>query len=90
MGEGRDAVRISALRGTGIDNLLDLICKKLGNTMSRARLLVPYSDGSVPNKIRQSGKVLSEEYTPDGIELEAYVDVRMLDSIREYVIEIVN
>ncbi len=90
MGEGRDAVRISALRGTGIDNLLDLICKKLGNTMSRARLLVPYSDGSVPNKIRQTGRVLSEEYTPEGIELEAYVDVRMLDSIREYVIEIVN
>ena len=90
MGEGRDAVRISALRGTGIDNLLNLICKKLGNTMSRARLLVPYSDGSVPNKIRQTGRVLSEEYTPEGIELEAYVDVRMLDSIREYVIEIVN
>ncbi len=90
MGEGRDAVRISALRGTGIDKLLDLICKKLGSTMSRARILVPYSDGSVPNKIRQTGRVLSEEYTPDGIELEAFVDVRMLESIRDYIIEIVN
>ena len=86
IGEGRDAVRISALKNSGIDSLLSLIQKKLGDTMVRVRLLIPYSEGALPNRIRASGRVFREEYTPDGIELDASVDVHMADSLREFML----
>ncbi len=75
--ETRNAVLISAKENRGMDQLLAALAKALPDPARRMRLLLPFSQGSLLNEIRSSGKLFSEEYTPDGILVDAMVDVRL-------------
>ena len=48
------------------------------------RLLLPFSQGSLLNEIRSSGKLFSEKYTPDGVLVDAMVDVRLQKAAAPY------
>lgn len=78
------AVKISAKTGEGIDRLLDAVAKALPQSAVRAKLLIPFSEGGLLNEIRTDGKILSEEYTPDGILCDALVDVKIYPRAAEY------
>ena len=41
------------------------------------RLLLPYDKAALAAEIRESGKIFSEEYTPDGLLLDALVSTRI-------------
>ena len=75
--ETRNAVLISAKENRGMDQLLAALAKALPDPARRMRLLLPFSQGSLLNEIRSSGKLFSEEYTPEGVLVEAMVDVRL-------------
>ena len=75
--ETRNAVLISAKENRGMDQLLAALAKALPDPARRMRLLLPFSQGSLLNEIRSSGKLFSEEYTPEGILVDAMVDVRL-------------
>lgn len=75
--ETRNAVLISAKENRGMDQLLAALAKALPDPARRMRLLLPFSQGSLLNEIRSSGKLFSEEYTPDGVLVDAMVDVRL-------------
>lgn len=75
--ETRNAVLISAKENRGMDQLLAALTKALPDPARRMRLLLPFSQGSLLNEIRSSGKLFSEEYTPDGVLVDAMVDVRL-------------
>ncbi|WP_124098978.1 GTPase HflX [Ruminococcus sp. Marseille-P6503] len=77
VGSLEGAVKISAKTGEGIDLLLDAVAKALPQSAVRAKLLVPFSEGGLLNEIRTDGKILSEEYTPDGILCDALIDVKV-------------
>ena len=81
-------VRISAKTGQGIDDLLHAIEKALPQTRKRVRLLIPFSNGAVAAKIRNEGVVESEEYTENGILMEATAEISYLDTIKDYIIEV--
>lgn len=84
IGNLEGAVKISAKTGEGIDNLLEAIAKALPQSAVREKLLIPFSQGGLLNEIRVDGKVLSEEYTPDGILCDALVDVKVYPKAAEY------
>ena len=67
-------VRISALKGEGIDRLLEVIAANLPETSRRMKLLIPYDKAGLTSVIRVNGKVFSEEYTESGIAVDALVD----------------
>lgn len=67
-------VRISALKGEGIDRLLEVIAANLPETSRRMKLLIPYEKAGLTSVIRVNGKVFSEEYTESGIAVDALVD----------------
>ncbi len=69
-----DNVYISALTGSGVDELMELITKKLSLTTQKLELLLPYSEGNLTSDLREEGKVLSEEYTNEGIHLSVLID----------------
>ncbi|MGN0687627.1 MAG: GTPase HflX [Oscillospiraceae bacterium] len=82
--KGEASVRISALHGEGIDRLLEVIAKNLPETAKRMKLLLPYAKGGLTAVIRENGKVFSEEYTENGILVDALVDKLNVKQMSEY------
>lgn len=81
-----NAAAISAKNCDGVEELLHLIAAKLSASMRRLRLLLPYSEGTLLGRIRQNGKVLSEEYRENGIEVEALVEIKQLKAVLPYLL----
>lgn len=67
-------VKISALKGEGIERLLEVVAENLPETARRMKLLVPYDKAGITAKIREKGKVFTEEYREDGVLVDALVD----------------
>lgn len=82
--ETRNAVLISAKENRGIEQLLGALAKALPDPAKRMRLLLPFSQGSLLSDIRSSGKLFSEEYTPEGVLVDAMVDVRLQKAAQPY------
>lgn len=76
--------KISALRNEGIDELLEKIAKNLPQTSRRMKLLLPYDKAGYTAQIRENGKVFAEEYTENGISVDALVDVMLIRQMSEY------
>lgn len=79
-----EAVKISAKNGTGIDSLLAAIQKALPENSVRYRLLLPFDKAGLVNTIRQEGRIFSEDYTAEGIVLDALVDIKVYHLVESY------
>ena len=78
------AVRISALNGDGIDDLLAAIEENLPERTFPVELLLPFSKTGLAAKLREEGAVTSEEYVPEGLRVSAQVDERLYALVKEY------
>lgn len=79
-----DCVMVSAKTGEGVDEMLEKISKMLVPTQIRMTVLIPYSEGGLLGEIRASGKVFSEEFTPEGTLVDALVDMKLLPRAQKY------
>lgn len=84
--EDDSTVIVSALHHGGFDRLLECIVKNLPETARRMKLLVPYDKSAFIGRIRLEGKVFSEEYTAEGTEIDALVDVKLIKEAESYLI----
>ena len=82
---GENRIAVSAKKGEGLDDLLQLIGKNLDNGVARVQLLLPYSAAGEVDRIHREGKVFSTEYGNDGITLEAALTTEMQGRYREYI-----
>ena len=80
-------VVISAKNKTGLSRLLEAVSKALPETARRQRLLIPFSDIGFASKIREEGRVFSEEYRENGLFLDALVDIKLITAASKYLIE---
>lgn len=78
-------IHISAKEGKGIDTLLSAVENNLPVRIKRVKLLLPFSEAGMSNEIREKATLLSEEYTAEGIEIEAVIDEEMYRRLREYI-----
>lgn len=76
--------KISALKNEGIDELLEKISKNLPQTSRRMKLLLPYDKAGFTAQIRENGKVFAEDYTENGIAVDALVDIMLIKQMSEY------
>ena len=81
----KNTVKISALNGVGIDSLLECISENMPATKKRVLLLIPFNEGSLTNEIRQTSRILKEEYRPEGVFLDAIVDVQIMYKLLDYI-----
>ena len=82
--ESKDTVKICAKTGEGFDRLLRAISENLPESSKRISLLLPYDKGGLTAKIRENGKVFSEEYTESGIKVDALADITVLKELEPY------
>lgn len=78
------AVRISAKTGQGVDELLDAIEENLPVRMIRAKWLLPFDKAGLAAEIRREGNLLAEEYTAEGLEIEAVVEAELYRRLKDY------
>lgn len=81
------ALRISALTGEGIPQLLEAIQENLPIKTFEAQLLLPFAKSGLAAPLRREGAVLSEEYVPEGLRLSVRVDYRLFGPVAEYAID---
>ena len=80
------AVYMSAVNGTGIRELAELIGQELREHLTDCTLLIPYSRGDLLNRIRESGEILSEEYRGDGVLINASLSKADADRLRSFAV----
>lgn len=82
--EDDTTVCISAKSGEGLDRLLECVAKNLPESAKRMKLLVPYDKAGFLAEIRALGKVLTEEYTENGIAVDALVDITLVSKAQQF------
>lgn len=81
-----NSVHVSAKTGYGIEELLQKINDSLPKKRQKVKLLIPFTQGRIANELRKYGVVQSEEYTPDGLLVEAVIEIQYLETIKEYIV----
>ena len=81
---GEDVVCISAKTGEGLDALRTLTEKKLDQGLHRVKLRIPYSAAGLVDTLHAQARVLSCEYTPEGVAAEVVADAVLYGRVRQY------
>ena len=82
--EDESTVKISAKKAQGIDRLLKVVAANLPETAKRMKLLLPYDKAGFTAKLRENGKVFTEEYTETGVLVDALVDQMLIKQMSQY------
>ncbi len=80
----RDSVRICAKEGIGIEELLRKVEENLPIKLRHYKLLFPFDKASVIAVLRQAGALQSEEYTAEGIAVDAVVEESLWHLVDKY------
>ncbi len=73
-----DSISISALTSEGLEELKEMIARKLPGIRQKMLLKLPYERGALAGELREAGGILKEEFTEDGIFIEALVDQKLV------------
>jgi 50S ribosomal subunit-associated GTPase HflX len=82
--EWAPAVAISALDGTGIDNLFASIIEMIKGLLTPMRICIPYDRSKLVEDCYQFGRVLSVSYEETGIIVEVDIVTSMRGMIAQY------
>ena len=66
-------VRTSLKTGEGAGTVLEKISELLLRGQRYIETVIPYKDGEMLSKIRKNGRLIREEYLPEGIRVEAFI-----------------
>ncbi len=80
----KGTVKISAKKSDGFEDLLNAIIEALPVSAYKTKLLIPYDKAGLLNKIREEGKIFTEEYMENGIFLDCLVDKKIYSSLEQY------
>lgn len=78
-------VMISALKGVNLDLLLKEIENALAMHIVEMDLLIPFNKGGELNTIRNTGKILSEEFTENGTLIKVILPANEADKYKEFI-----
>lgn len=77
-------VRISSKTGMGIDRLLQIIEENLPVRIRKVKCMLPFEMAGTVSEIRRDGTLISENYTENGIEIDAVVNRTLYLKIKDY------
>lgn len=79
-----DSCYMSAQTGEGVEYLHRLLCKVIGEMMSRIEAMLPYDRGDLLAMCHDKGRVIMQEYLPEGVHLEVELSPDLADKLREF------
>ncbi len=79
-----DAVFISSLYGTNIDELIDRIKNEKEKNHKRVSLLIPYDKGKILNLIHKKGKIIKEQKKDNGWFVDVMVPISLSALLSEF------
>ncbi len=79
-----EAVPISAQRGDGITDLLDLLADRFVSHGATVYLSIPYTDGKTMDLLYKHGTVLDTNYAENAVHVQARLPSRYLKSVSQY------
>lgn len=85
--ESKEYVRISAKTGEGIEKLLSAIEENLPVRVKKVNLRLPFDKAGLVAEIRKECSLISEEYTPDSIAVQAIVDEQFWHKVKAFAVE---
>lgn len=83
----KSCIRISAKNGTGIEELLQAIDDNLPVRLKRVRLLLPFAYAGIASEIRSKATLICEDYTANGLLVEAIVDEELYAKLSKFEIK---
>ena len=83
---GDRCVYMSVKEGKGIDDLVDALQDVALAKKLKCTVCIPYSMGTLVNRIHESEEVLSTEYKDDGIYMEIMIDDIGYEKLRQYLV----
>jgi GTPase len=84
---GAGAIYVSAVEGTGLDQLLDRIDAIIGeDPVSRVRLRIPQKEGKALALLEAKGRIFSRTYLDGAVELEADAPASVVRRVTEFVV----
>lgn len=81
-----DIVFISAKKGDGMDELIELLCKRLYPDEVRTKILIPYDQGALMAKINALTNIISSNCEEEGMVYEIQCNEQMYQQVESYVI----
>ena len=82
----RNTVFISAETGEGIGDLLEALSKLIDAGNREIRFRIPNAEAGLVNLIYESGRVLSVEYGPESVRVDAVCDSRLAGKLAAYAV----
>ena len=79
-----DALYCSALRGIGLDALVQRICGILAEKMHQVHFILPYSAAGMLDQLYRDANVKKADYLAEGIEVEAVCDSKLYGRLKPY------
>lgn len=79
-----EGILISALKKTGLEELLEKVEKRLSENRKTVELLIPQSDGAMLASIRRKGKIIREKYESSRVRLQAELGEEMIKRTERY------
>jgi len=84
--EWPNSVAVSAVKGTGMDTLMQAIVNQVQELLGLVQVLLPYSEQSLLQDCYDFGRVRLSEYRESGVFVEAEVVAELREKLRPYAI----
>ena len=84
---GRHQIHMAAKNGIGIPELMELIMQEIYSKLLHAKILLPYTEGSLYSLMQKEANIIREEYRENGIYLELEVNPLYEHRLRTFVIK---
>lgn len=81
----KDSINISAKKGLGLDRLYDRIIEHFGKDRSTIELVIPQARSELVNLVYENGTVLSRKYNGKDILLQAQLDQKTVQRLKEFI-----
>ncbi len=82
-----NAVRISAVTGAGIDELLETVERNLPVRTVQVEALLPFAESGLAARVRKDGALQKEEFTEHGLRIVARVGPELLEQLSRYLVD---
>jgi GTP-binding protein HflX len=79
-----DALPVSALTGSGIPELLQEVERRVNPPRLEGEFRLPFAKAGLVEEMRRAGRIIHQEYTPDGISIRAELDEAVFTRYRAF------